>query len=74
MSGTLGPMLGPVAVTGGLNEADLVQLMKNAFEGSWATSAQRVAFCRRLDGYMREWLAARPGATSVKPSQPARSA
>jgi adenosine deaminase len=59
LSSTLGGMLSPVAATGGFNEADLIRLMENAFEGSWATREQKKKFLRRLDTYFAEWLARR---------------
>ncbi|MSQ73444.1 MAG: adenosine deaminase [Betaproteobacteria bacterium] len=56
VSGTLGSMLPPVAATGDFGESDLVRLMLNAFEGSWASREQRARFCERVNRYFREWL------------------
>ncbi len=55
-SGTIGGMLSPIAATAQFNEADLVRLMKNAFEGSWASPEQKRNFVRRLDQYFSAWL------------------
>ncbi len=50
VSGTLGKMLPPVAAEGKFTEADMIRLMINAFEGSWAPLESRdkfVAMTRR---------------------------
>jgi adenine deaminase len=65
LSGTIGAMLSPVAATGGFNEADLVRLMANAFEGSWASAEQKRSYRRRLDEYFAGWLEAEAAVTGA---------
>jgi adenosine deaminase len=55
-SGTLGAMLSPVAAVGEFTEADLVRLMANAFEGSWASDEQKQKYLRKLNAYFDDWL------------------
>lgn len=57
LSGTVGGMLSPVAATADFNAADLVRLMANAIEGSWASSDQKRAFLKQLDVYFAAYLA-----------------
>ncbi len=67
VSRTIGAMLSPVAATGGFNAADLVRLMRNAFEGSWASTEQKRNYLKRLDDYFAGWLQGDAGAAKAAP-------
>jgi hypothetical protein len=58
-----------------LSAADLVRLMANAIEGSWASPDQKRKFLKQIDDYFANWLAetrskaALPGSASERNGQ-----
>ncbi|MFO0988541.1 MAG: adenosine deaminase [Alphaproteobacteria bacterium] len=75
LSGTVGGMLSPIAAVADLSAADLVRLMANAIEGSWASPDQKRKFLKQIDDYFANWLAetrskaALPGSASERNGQ-----
>jgi adenosine deaminase len=61
VSGGMGRLLPPVAATGNFTEADMVRLMHNAFEGSWASDEQKQRYEQRLRAYVSSFNAAHGG-------------
>lgn len=50
-SGYMGKMLPPVAASGNFDAKDMVRLMLNAIEGSWATPEQKTTLAARVNAY-----------------------
>jgi adenine deaminase len=57
VSGTMGTMLPPVAATGAFTPQDMMQFMRNAFEGAWLPAAERSRYVAELDAFAAEWEA-----------------
>jgi adenosine deaminase len=57
VSGTMGTMLPPVAATGEFTPRDMVQFMRNAFEGAWLPAAERSRYVAELDSFAAGWKA-----------------
>lgn len=60
VSGTLGKMLPPVAAEGKFTDADMIRLMINAFEGSWAPLESRDKFVAMTRRYFADWQERKP--------------
>jgi adenosine deaminase len=50
-SGTMGTMLPPVAAAGEFKPQEMVQFMRNAFEGAWLSMAERARYIAELDNF-----------------------
>lgn len=55
VSGTMGTMLPPVAAAGAFEPRDMVQFMRNAFEGAWLSATERSRFIAELNSFTAGW-------------------